>query len=210
MYFIIEQSLVNLSLILVIITIILLIRHLNTFKFIILINIFTGIMIFIFLRLFLNNPISELLLMHVRIISISILYMLFYSEITPEDLMKALIYFKVPYQYSWTISSAFRYIFLLTNDSKEIKNALLIRGVPLDGNLFEKIINLPFITNLLLFRTNYLTMKFTEALFAKNWTPYGTKTFLYPLNIKQKSNVIIGLLLLIVVMNLLMTLMVKI
>lgn len=131
--------------------------------------------------------------------------MLFYSEITPEDLTKALIYFKIPYQYSWTIATAFRYIFLLTNDSKEVKNALLIRGVPLDGNLFEKIKNLPFIIKLLLVRTNYLTMKFTEALFAKNWTPYGTKTWLYPLNVIEKQNLIILFFFLLLLLNFILT-----
>ncbi len=201
-YLLLEHSLINQLLLLIFVIIILLFRHKESFKFIIIICLFTGIMIFGFLHFFLVYPSTTLQLMFLRIIGISFVYLLFYSEISPENLAKALISFKVPYQYAWTISTAFRYIFLLANDSKEIKNALLVRGVPLDGNLFERIKNIPFVINLLLFRTNYQTMKFSEALFAKNWTPYGTKTWLYPLNLKQKQNAIVGFLLIGVVLNL--------
>lgn len=128
------------------------------------------------------------MIIYLRIMSITVLYTLFYSEITPENLTKALIFFKIPYRYSWTISTAYRYIFLFINDSTDIKNALLIRGVPLDGSYIDKIKNLPFVISLLLFRTNYLSLKFSEALYSKNWTPFGTKTWLHPLNIKEKIN----------------------
>lgn len=184
------------------IALILIVRHINTLKVIILIGLFTGIMILGFLRFFLSISLGNLFVMYFRILSISILYLLFYSEITPENLTKALMYFKVPYRYAWTISTSFRYIFMLANDSTEIKNALLIRGVPLDGNYIQKIKNIPFVISLLLFRTNYLALKFSEALFAKNWIPYGTKTWLHPLQIKQKQNVLIGLLLIVAIANL--------
>ena len=131
--------------------------------------------------------------------------MLFYSEVSPEELTKALIYFRIPYQYAWTISTAYRYIFLLASDSRDIRDALLVRGIPLDGNILQKIQNLPILVSVLLFRTNYLTLKFTEALFAKNWSPIGTKTFLHPLNIKSKINLILELLLLVIVIHFITT-----
>ena len=129
--------------------------------------------------------------MYFRIINITLLYSLFYTEISPENLTKALIFFKIPYKFAWTISTAYRYIFLFVNESKDLRNMLIIRGVPIEGNIFEKLRNLPLLMNLLVFRTNYIALKFSEALFAKNWSPYGIKTFYKPLNIKSKLNLLI-------------------
>lgn len=135
--------------------------------------------------------------MYFRIINVTLLYSLFYNEVSPENLTKALIFFKIPYKFAWTISTAYRYIFLFVNESRELRNVIIIRGVPIEGNIIEKLRNLPLLMNLLVFRTNYMALKFSEALFAKNWSPYGIKTFYRPLNIKSKLNfIIVGLLLL--------------
>ena len=184
------------SLFLVLIGLVLLIRNSSVYKYLVLLFIFTGLISVILFKFLSNLSNTEVMIIYIRIIGITILYTLFYSEITPENLTKALIFFKIPYRFAWTISTSYRYIFLLANDSIDIKNALLIRGVPLDGSVLDRIKNIPFIISLLLFRTNYLSIRFAEALFSKNWTPFGTKTVLHSLKFFQKENIPIFFLLL--------------
>lgn len=181
--------------------VLLLVRNFSSYKYLVILGLFSGFMIFIVFKILIDLAYESLVVIYLRIMSISVLYTFFYSEMNPENLTKALIYFKIPYRYAWTISTAYRYIFLFVNDSTDIKNALLIRGVPLDGSYIQKIKNLPFVINLLLFRTNYLSLKFSEALYSKNWTPHGTKTWLSPLNIKQKINLPIIFILLILLIK---------
>lgn len=186
---------------LVLIGFLLFLRNSSAYKYLIILFLFTALMSIILFKFLSNLSNTEVMVIYVRIIGIMILYTLFYSEITPENLTKSLMYFKIPYRYAWTISTSYRYIFLIANDSRDIKNALLIRGVPLDGSILDRIRNIPFVINLLLFRTNYLSMKFAEALFSKNWTPFGTKTVLHPLKFFQKENIPIFLLLLFLVID---------
>lgn len=199
-YIFIEQSPVNLALLTIVFLIILLLRHIGLIKQLIILFTFTGLMIFVILfAIFRLNPIV-LSVIFLRITSITTLYMLFYAEINPENLTKALIYFKVPYKQAWTISTSYRYIFFLVRESQEVKNALLLRGVPLDGNIFEKLKSLPIIVSQLVFRTNFLSIKFGETLFAKSWSPYGKKTWYLDLKFFDsiKMNVLILILSLIV------------
>lgn len=180
---------------LVLIGFFLFLRNTSAYKYLIVLVIFTALMSLLLFKFLSNLSNTEVLIIYVRIIGVMFLYTLFYSEITPENLTKALQFFKIPYRYAWTISTSYRYIFLVANDARDIKNALLIRGVPLDGSLLDRIKNIPFVINLLLFRTNYLSIRFAEALFSKNWTPFGTKTVLHPLKFLQKENIPILLLL---------------
>ena len=203
-YIFLEQMGLNLAILTFIFLILLLIRHQKLIKNIILLFIITGLMIVFFLHILFQMDPTVLMVIYFRITSISGLYTLFYAEINPENLTKALIYFKLPYQYAWTISTSFRYIFFLVQESQEVRNALLLRGIPLDGNIYYKIKSLPIITSQLLFRTNFIALKFSEALFAKSWSPYGKKTWFHPLNIYDSIyiNVLILTLIFIIVLKL--------
>ena len=131
-----------------------------------------------------------LMIMFFRLISFLSLYILFYLNVLPEDMTKALMYFKIPYRQSWYISIAYRYIFLFSNDMKELKNALIIRGVNLHGNILKKLKSIPILLTLFLFNTNNRSIRFAEILFAKNWSPMGKKTFYRPLKFFNKQNII--------------------
>ena len=109
----------------------------------------------------------------------------FFLNIKPESLTKALIWFKLPYHWAWTISSAYRFIALYQRETTELINAQLIRGVPLDGNVIEKIKSLGSLIIPLVYRTQILSQQFGEALFARSWIPAGKKSFLYPLAISR-------------------------
>lgn len=202
-YTLLEQSISILLGITFVFTFLVAIRNFNLLRKILILFLITGILSIIFLYFIFPIKSNELMLIYFRITSITGLYTVFYNEINPENLTKALIYFKVPYKYAWTISTSYRYIFLLIDESQEVKNALLIKGVPLDGNIVEKLKNLPVVISLLVFRTNYLSLKFTETLFAKNWSPYGKKTFFNRLNIYSalKFNVCIIILLVLVIIK---------
>jgi energy-coupling factor transport system permease protein len=198
-YLILEQTTLKFFIMIILVSILILIRHIHIFKYILFLCFITGVIFFILFWFFLDLSLNNLIIMYLRFISVSTVYILFYSEITPENLTIALIYFKIPYRFAWTISTAFRYIFLFVNDSKELKNALLIRGVPIDGNIIQRIRFLPLVISLLIFRTNYLAYKFSEALFSKNWSPYTSKTFFRNLNyFGEKINIIITFLLILV------------
>lgn len=197
-YYLLESSVDKLIILFFLIFLLVIIRNQSILKYVVAICLFSGAflglmfmfgkLLFFIFKLPIYFNVNDLIIMYLRIINITILYFLFYIEITPENLTKALIFFKIPYHNAWTISTAYRYIFLLINESKELRNTLIIRGVPIDGKLIEKLRSLPLLMNLLVFRTNFLAIKFSEALFAKSWSPYGKKSFYRPLVIKSKIN----------------------
>ena len=67
--------------------------------------------------------------------------------------------------------------------------SLILRGIPLDSHIFSRIRNFHIIIPPLLSRTSFKSHMFSEALFSKNWTPYGGKTFLEPLKFNLMAEI---------------------
>jgi energy-coupling factor transport system permease protein len=134
--------------------------------------------------------IPNLIFLILRLWILNIVFSWFFLNTSPNDLMKALIWFKIPYRWAWTISGTFRFIHLFKRETEEIISAQLVRGIPLDGTIIERINHVPSIIIPLVIRTNTRTQQLAEALFARGWLPVGKKTFLHQLNIKTCNNTI--------------------
>ena len=101
-----------------------------------------------------------------------------------------MVWLHLPYTWAWTIAASFRYINLFQRETNEIVEAQLMRGVPLDGSLRDKLKWVPAILIPLVYRLHVRTIQLTEALYAKAWLPKGPKTFLYPLQLATPRNLL--------------------
>ena len=116
----------------------------------------------------------------------------YYLATSPENLTKLLVWLRIPYRWSWTISSAFRFITLFATETIELRNAHLVRGIPLDGNILQRVKYLPSLIIPLTYRIHLRRQQFAEALFARGWIPIGEKSFLHPLKFNEPINIIIS------------------
>ncbi len=157
-------------------------------KQVLMVLIFSTLMLIVINLIFNYLAQQELTLAVLRLCTLNVAFSWFFLNTSPEDLTKALIWFKIPYRWAWTFSGAYRYINLFKRETEEIIDAQLVRGIPLDGSIKERLRHLSSIIIPLVYRTNVRTQQLAEALFARCWIPAGNKSFLHPLNFKTKSN----------------------
>ncbi|HKZ43104.1 MAG TPA: energy-coupling factor transporter transmembrane component T [Candidatus Hodarchaeales archaeon] len=132
----------------------------------------------------------DLILGFARAFILLLLFSWFFSSISPTRLTQALVWFRIPYYWAWTISSTYRFIGLFSQETSNLRQVFLMRGVPLDGNLRERIRNTPMIIIPLFYRTQMRSLQLSEALFVRNWFPTAQRTFLEPIVFLDRVNLI--------------------
>ena len=135
---------------------------------------------------------EQLYLSIARIWTFSEAFTWYYLATPPENLTKLLVWLHIPYHWAWTISSAFRFITLFSTETIELRNAHLVRGIPLDGTLVQRVKYLPSLIIPLTYRIHLRKQQFAEALFARGWVPIGEKSFIYPLRFNKPINIILS------------------
>jgi energy-coupling factor transporter transmembrane protein EcfT len=103
--------------------------------------------------------------------NVNILFSWFYLGVSPHDLTRALVWYKIPYPWAWTLSSSFRFIDLYIRETRDIYIAQLLRQIPLDGSLPNRLKFLPSVILPLIIRTQIRTNQLTEALYIRGWNP---------------------------------------
>ncbi len=142
---------------------------------------------------FVSQDIDHLLLMVIRFWGMTWLFNWFLKQVEPDDLAKALWALRVPYNFAWQISLAYRFIPMFQEESQNIYNIQISRGIPLDGNIIIKLKYLPSMSVPLLVMTQDKANLFAEALFARNWNTKSTKTILNPLKMKLYDWILLGI-----------------
>lgn len=133
---------------------------------------------------------DELAKLIIRLWLMNILFSWFFSSVTPEELTMSLVWLKVPHSWAWTLSAAYRYIFLFQKETKELRDAQLVRGIPLDGNIVQRLRYLPSVVIPLLHRTRKRSNQLAEALMSKGWTNSAKLSFHQPLEFRRSRNVV--------------------
>ena len=148
---------------------------------------------------FVSQDIDHLLLMVIRFWGMTWLFNWFLKQVEPDDLAKALWALRVPYNFAWQISLAYRFIPMFQKESQNIFNMQISRGIPLDGTIINKLTYLPSMSIPLLVMTQDKANLFSEALFARNWDIKSSKTVLDPLEMQVKDWLLLGIILCIVI-----------
>ncbi|MHA1983897.1 MAG: energy-coupling factor transporter transmembrane component T [Candidatus Hodarchaeales archaeon] len=129
-------------------------------------TIFVTILTFIKILSLFQGTISIL-----KLFNLNILFSWFYLGVPPHDLTRALVWYKIPYSWAWTLSSSFRFIDLFIRETKDIYITQLLRQIPLDGSLPSRLKFLPSVILPLIIRTQIRTNQLTEALYIRGWNP---------------------------------------
>ena len=149
------------------------------------------VLIVIFQIIFLQSTEKWILLIVLKFLSISLVFNWYLIIVSPDDLTKTLYSFKVPYRYSWQISTAYRYLPYFINETKRIYEAQISRGIPLDQGLFTRMKNLPTIIIPLLSSTQNHANQFSELLYARNWNPHAEYSPIHPLKWEVLDNLLL-------------------
>ena len=120
----------------------------------------------------------------------SILFTWFFLTVTPEDLAQALVQLGIPYRWAWQLSATYQFVYHLQREVKQIYEAQIARGIPLDGNLFQKLKYIPSIIVPLTIKTQQSQELLFQALLLRAWNPYSPKSFLYPLTFSKVDYVV--------------------
>jgi energy-coupling factor transport system permease protein len=144
---------------------------------------------------FVSQVIDHLLLMVLRFWGMTWLFNWFLKQVEPDDLAKALWALHIPYNFAWQISLAYRFIPMFQEETQNIYNIQISRGIPLDGNIFVKLKYLPSMSVPLIVMAQDKANLFSEALFARNWNANSPKTVLNPLKLQIRDWLLLGIIL---------------
>ncbi|MHA2307516.1 MAG: energy-coupling factor transporter transmembrane component T, partial [Candidatus Hodarchaeales archaeon] len=148
---------------------------------------------------FVSQVIDHLLLMVLRFWGMTWLFNWFLKQVEPDDLAKALWALHIPYNFAWQISLAYRFIPMFQEETQNIYNMQISRGIPLDGKIIVKLKYLPSVSVPLIVMTQDKATLFSEALFARNWNIKSPKTVLDPLEMQAKDWLLLGIIFCIVI-----------
>lgn len=157
------------------------------------------ILIVIFQIIFLQSTKEWIFLVIIKFLSISLVFNWYLNVVSPDDLTKTLYSFKIPYRYSWQISTAYRYLPYFIKETKRIYEAQISRGIPLDQGLLTRVKSLPTIIIPLLSSTQNHANQFSELLYTRNWNPYAKYNPIHPLKWKFLDYILLLILVIILV-----------
>ncbi len=143
-----------------------------------------SILIVVLNALFVSQDAIFISIMLIRFWGLAWLFNWFLIIVDPDLLTQALIAFKIPYKYAWQVSLAYRFLPMFQEESQQLYNAQVSRGVPLDRGFFTR---LRFISSLiipLLVMSQDKSNRFAEALLARDWDPDSPNTFIFPLKMQ--------------------------
>ncbi len=153
---------------------------------------FPTVMILALNWFFVSQEFHHLWLMILRFWGLTWLFNWFLKQVGPDDLARALWAFHVPYSVAWQVSLAYRFLPMFQEESQRIYQIQVSRGIPLDGNFFQKMRYIPSLSIPLLVMTQDKAELFAEALYARNWNIRTPKTVLYPLEMHLRDWLLLG------------------
>jgi energy-coupling factor transport system permease protein len=141
-----------------------------------------------------NNPqpTTFALSMVFRLLALVTAFALFFQTVHPDDLGQALVKLGLPYEFSWAITTAYRYVPTLAREAQQIIDAQMSRGIEFQkGNFLKRIKNyIPLIVPLFISAIKR-AWKLAEAMDSKAWGAAKKRTFLYELQMSPVDYIII-------------------
>ncbi|MCK5587502.1 MAG: energy-coupling factor transporter transmembrane protein EcfT [Candidatus Lokiarchaeota archaeon] len=155
------------------------------------------ILIIFFINVFFSpannpHPTTFALSMIFRLLALVTTFALFFQTVHPDDLGQALVKLRMPYEFSWAITTAYRYVPTLAKEAQQIIDAQMSRGIEFQkGNFLKRIRNyIPLIVPLFISAIKR-AWKLAEAMDSKAWGAAKKRTFLYELQMSPMDYVII-------------------
>lgn len=139
-----------------------------------------------------SHPTTFALSMIFRLLALVTTFALFFQTVHPDDLGQALVKLRMPYEFSWAITTAYRYVPTLAKEAQQIIDAQMSRGIEFQkGNFLKRIRNyIPLIVPLFISAIKR-AWKLAEAMDSKAWGAAKKRTFLYELQMSTMDYVII-------------------
>jgi len=138
------------------------------------------------------HPTTFALSMVVRLLALVTAFAIFFQTVHPDDLGQALVELGLPYEFSWAITTAYRYVPTLAREAQQIIDAQMSRGIEFQkGNFLKRIKNyIPLIVPLFISAIKR-AWKLAEAMDSKAWGAAKKRTFLYELQMSSVDYIII-------------------
>ncbi len=141
-----------------------------------------------------NNPqpTTFALSMVFRLLALVTAFALFFQTVHPDDLGQALVKLGLPYEFSWAITTAYRYVPTLAREAQQIIDAQMSRGIEFQkGNFLKRIRNyIPLIVPLFISAIKR-AWKLAEAMDSKAWGAAKKRTFLYELQMSAVDYIVL-------------------
>lgn len=131
------------------------------------------------------SPTTSGLAMALRFIIFTAIFGLYFQTVSPDDISQMLVKFKLPYSLAWAISTAYRFIPTIAQETSIIVTAQKSRGLQIDrGRLLKRLRNMiPLLIPIFgsAFRRSW---QLAEAIESRGWNAVKKRTYLYYLRLK--------------------------
>ncbi len=125
------------------------------------------------------------IIMALRLIILTAVYGLFFQTVSPDDISQMLIKFRLPFTFAWAISTAYRFIPTLANETNIIMAAQKSRGLQIDrGNIFKRARNMVPLLIPIFASAMRRSWQLAEAIESRGWNATKNRTYLYSLKMK--------------------------
>jgi energy-coupling factor transport system permease protein len=133
--------------------------------------------------------------MSIRLLVLISAFSLFFLTVHPDDFSQSLIQIKVPFSFAFALSLAIRFVPTLAQEAQNVREAQMVRGLELQkGNIIKKVRNfIPIIIPLIILSIQRALL-IAESLESRGFGAVKKRTYLYPLKMKVKDYLLIGIL----------------
>ncbi|NHJ03150.1 MAG: energy-coupling factor transporter transmembrane protein EcfT [Candidatus Heimdallarchaeota archaeon] len=146
-----------------------------------------SVIILILNILFVSQDSDYLIVILIRFWGLAWLFNWFLYAVDPDLLTQALVSYKIPYKYAWQVSLAYRFLPMFQEESLQLYNAQISRGIPLDRGMISRLRFISSIIIPLVVMSQDKSNRFAEALTARDWDPDSPKAFLNPLKMEKND-----------------------
>ncbi len=132
-----------------------------------------------------DYPTSFAIAIVLRLIVLSAIFGLYFQTVSPDDLSQMLRKFGFPYSFAWAISTAYRFIPTLADETEIIIAAQKSRGLQIDrGNIFKRTRKMLPLLIPIFASAMRRSWQLAEAIESRGWNAIKKRTYLYSLKLK--------------------------
>jgi energy-coupling factor transport system permease protein len=146
-----------------------------------------------------------------RLIVLMTAFSLFFLTVHPDDFALALIKLRIPYDFAFAFSMAFRYVPTIATETETIRDAQMSRGLELErGNLIQKVRNyLPILIPIIVSSIRR-ALQVAESLESRAFGSTKARTSLYELHLRKRDIVMMVFTTLLVIYALYISLVIRV
>jgi len=131
------------------------------------------------------SPTTSGIAIALRFIVLTAVFGLYFQTVSPDDISQMLVKFKFPYSLAWAISTAYRFIPTIANETSIIVAAQKSRGLQIDrGRLLKRLRNMIPLLIPIFGSAFRRSVQLAEAIESRGWNAVKKRTYLYYLRLK--------------------------